>query len=310
MYEKIAFVKTGWSDTYQGGAVFGRHDFISKYKEAHERFNFLPGPGGKYYAYVPPIGKLYVPPKPADKRDWLIVFVAAVNGKGPLMAVGWYNHATFENEYKPRPEYEMGKGFETDIEDEKYVYCVVAKNATLIPAAQRTHQVPGARFRRTPVIYVRGNKASDKWRADLAKLAERIVKMQNLGNQAKGQPSLRYPDEKHRRKVEKASVEEVKAHLIRMGYNIDDRQKECCGYDLLATRNRDRDELHVEVKGTSTSVMQFFMTVNERGYMKNPKWRLALVINALDRPKIRFFNSNKTNKIFSFSPYAWHASLK
>ena len=49
--------------------------------------------------------------------------------------------------------------------------------------------------------------------------------------------------------IERAAVRYVRAKLIREGYRVRSRESEICGYDLHATRNR--DELHVEVKGCS-----------------------------------------------------------
>jgi len=113
MVERIAFVKTGWSEEYSGGPVVGRHAHISEFKEAHERFNFLKAPNKQFYAYLPPIGRNFRPPQPQETSDWLVIFVSARNGNGPLTVVGWYEHATFEREYQERPEYESGQNFET-----------------------------------------------------------------------------------------------------------------------------------------------------------------------------------------------------
>lgn len=310
MYNRIAYVKTGWSDTYQGGAVFGRHDYITEYEDAHERFNFLPAPDGRFYGYIPPIGNKYRPPQPENSDGWLIIFVAAERGIGPLTVVGWYEKAQFVDEYQDRPEYGTSVDFETDVEDEKFVYCIVSESATLIPTADRTITISGKHFRRSPIVYVRGTGSKDTWRTELAKFAVKMVKTPGRVIQKAGMPSISFPDAKHRKKVEKKAIDAVQARLKVEGYKIQDRQKDYCGYDLLATRNRQPKELHVEVKGTSSSELQFFMTENERNYMKNPKWRLALVTNALSRPKITIMNSNETQRSFHFSPIAWSFKRK
>ena len=310
MYNRIAYVKTGWSDTYQGGAVFGRHDYITEYEDAHERFNFLPGPDGRYYGYIPPIGKKYRPPQPEKSDGWLIIFVAAERGQGPLTVVGWYDHAQLEDEYQDRPEYGANVEFETDVEDVKFMYCIVSDSATLIPTADRTITISGKHFRRSPIVYVRGTESKDTWRTELAKFAVKMVKTSERVFQKAGMPSVNFPDAKHRKKVEKAAINAVRTLLGRKGYNIRDRQKDYCGYDLLATRKRQPKELHIEVKGTSTSEMQFFMTENERNYMNNPKWRLAIVTSALTRPNVNMLNANQTQRAFNFSPIAWSARKK
>ena len=77
MQERIALVKTGWSDEYQGGQVLGRYAHIEQFDEAHERFNFRHAADGRYYGYLPPIGKQLRPPMiPAQcvpcPTDWSV----------------------------------------------------------------------------------------------------------------------------------------------------------------------------------------------------------------------------------------------
>ena len=103
MNEQIAFVKIGWSDYYQGDRVIGRHAHICEYEEAHERFNFLRASDGLFYGSLPPIGPNRRPPQPKKRENWLVIFVAARNGNGPLTIIGWYNNATFERDYLDRP---------------------------------------------------------------------------------------------------------------------------------------------------------------------------------------------------------------
>ena len=310
MFDKIMYAKTGWSDLYKGGAVFGRHDYISEFEEAHEKFNFLEGPEAKFYGYIPPIGKEFRPPKPKDAFGWLVVFVAAQNGHGPLTVIGWYELATFELEYKSRPEYGTGVDFETDINGEDYVYCVFAKKATLIPTGQRTFIISGKHFRRAPIVYVKGQGKNEPWREELAKYAEQIVSNTRLEPSESGLPSVGFPDYDHRKKVETASVSAVSKYLLKNGYRVTDRQKENCGYDLLAIGKKSPQELHVEVKGTSTGIPNFFITRNEMNYMTNAKWRLAIVTEALTKPKIRLLTEKVVRKSFVFDPLAWCARLK
>lgn len=174
MVDRIAFVKTGWSEEYAGGCVVGRHAYISESGDAHERFNFLEAPDQQFYACIPPIGRKFQPPQPREANDWLIIFVSARNGNGPLTVVGWYEQAIFEREYQQRPEYEFGD-FRTDVHGNQYVYCISSSSAHLIPVENRNITVPGDHFRRTPIIYAIGNGQDDEWREELAILAEEIV---------------------------------------------------------------------------------------------------------------------------------------
>jgi len=306
MYSRIAFIKTGWSDTYKGGAVFGRHNYIAEYKDAHERFNFLLGPKRKFFAYVPPVGNQQCSPQPENRDGWLLVFVAAELGKGPLKVVGWYKNAKFEKEYKPRPEYNDKINFKTDINGDKYFYCVSSNEAVLIPSTQRSVQISGQHFRRSPIVYVRGNNYNERWRVKMAKLAETIIRGEKPETRDSGMPTVVFPDAEHRKKVEKVSVNTATKYLENKGYTVENREKMNCGYDLLAIRNRTPKELHIEVKGTSTSIPYFYITENERNYMRNPKWRLALITNALNKKNIKILDFISVKSKFDDAPLAWY----
>lgn len=307
MHERIALVKTGWSDDYEGGPVLGRHAHVQEYDEAHERFNFLQRTDGQFYGYLPPIGKKERPPQPMVKDGWLLVFVSAKNGNGPLTVVGWYEDAIFHDEYIPRPEYETSSGFETDVHGNKYSYCLSARTAHLIPAASRTDTVSGDHFKRTPVLYVRGNGKDDLWRLKLARFAESLVSQGTTPDQLP--PKLSFPDPEKRKRVEKAAIEAAKKFLHK-NYHIKDRQKDNCGYDLLARHRKSGEELHVEVKGTSSVIMHFYMSRNEFRYMPSPQWRLILVSDALGKAKTTLFTAAKVRQAFSIDPFAWEATTK
>ena len=310
MIERIAFVKTGWSEEYKGGPVVGRHAHISKFEEAHERFNFLKGPNQHFYAYLPPIGRNFRPPQPKETDDWLVIFVSARNGNGPLTVLGWYEHATFEREYQERLEYESGQDFETDVDGNNYIYCVSANVAQLIPEENRSVVISGDHFKRTPIIYARGNGQDDGWRQELAILAEEIVGNSELRITTNSRPTFNFPDLEHRNAVEKAAIEKAIEYLEGKKYKITDRQKDNCGYDLLAKRKRSPNELHVEVKGTSVQEKRFFMSRNEKQYMPNPKWRLLVVTNALDNPKVTVLTASEVERMFQFNALSWEVVLK
>lgn len=306
MYSRIAFVKTGWSDEYRGDPVIGRHAHVQDYAEAHERFNFLKSFNGNYYAYLPPIGKKLRPPQPKETSGWLLIFVAARNGSGPLTVVGWYKDAVFYSEYIDRPEYSETNGFENDIHGSKYHYCISARAATLIPTQDRSLIVRGDHFKRTPILYVRGNGKSDRWREDLAKLAESIVSDRSKTSRP---PHLAFPDADTRTRIEVAAINAAK-RLLREQHDVIDRQKDNCGYDLLAVNRRTKNELHVEVKGTSATQMHFYMSRNEFRYMYDPRWRLLMVTNALRNPELRLMDLAEVRSAFDINPFAWEAVAK
>ena len=307
MHTRIALVKTGWSDSYQGGPVVGRYKHFQEWDEAHEKFNFLQHASGRFYGYLPPIGKQQRPPQPKVADGWLLVFVSARNGNGPLTVVGWYEDATFHDEYIPRPEYADSDVFEMDVHGNKYGYCLSANTAHLIPTTSRNRTVPGTHFKRTPVLYLRGNGKDEAWRRELADIAELVVsaspKTEDLP------PKLTFPDAQQRKLVELAAIEAAKKFLNK-DHHVKDRQKDNCGYDLLAKHRETGDELHVEVKGTSGETMHFYMSRNEFRYMLSPQWRLIMVTDALGIAKTDIFTATEARSTFNIDPFAWEATVK
>ncbi|MCP8687157.1 DUF3883 domain-containing protein [Marinobacterium sedimentorum] len=308
MYERIALVKTGWSDDYQGGIVVGRHSHINDYEEAGESFNFRQCKDGRYYAYIPPIGKNERSPQPREKYGWLILFVSARKGSGPLTVVGWYRNAIIHDEYIPRPEYDLEDDFPVNKDDEPFTYCISSDEAYMIPTSDRRHTITGGRIKRSPIMYLRGNGADDPWREGGAELAEAIVHEQ-AELLANNPPTLVFPDADVRKRIEKSAVDAVIKQLSGE-YSIADRQKDNCGYDLLARHKKNGDELHIEVKGTSRDHPHFYMTRNEHRYMRHPQWRLGMVTNALEDPEVAILNAREVSRVFELEPFAWEAVAK
>ena len=308
MHDQIAFVKTGWSDFYQGDPVVGRYAHIAEFDEAHERFNFKQSADGRFYGYLPPIGKKERPPQPDITDGWLLIFVSARNGNGPLTVVGWYEDATLHSEYAARPEYSTEDDFENDIHGAKYGYCISASTAHLIPVTARIQTISGDHFKRSPVLYARGNGKDDSWRDQLADLAETLIAASPEGTDTPP-PRIAFADAAHRKQVELAAIEAAKSFL-RVDHVITDRQKDNCGYDLLARNRKTGAELHVEVKGTSGAVKHFYMTRGEYRYMPSPQWRLIMVTDALVKPQLTLLTQRDVKRLFMLEPFAWEAIEK
>ena len=288
--------------------MLGRYAHIAQFDEAHERFNFLKTSSGLYYGYLPPIGKQQRPPQPKDESDWLLIFVSAKKGNGPLTVVGWYENATLHPEYSDRPEYTTEPDFENDVHGVKYGYCLSADTAHLIPVGSRTQTVSGDHFKRSPVIYVRGNGKNDAWRKTLANLAEKLVSSPPSELDG-GAPKFAFADPAHRKAVERASIDAALAYL-KVNHKVTDRQKDNCGYDLLARNKKTGEEWHVEVKGTSGDSMHFYLTRGEYRYMHTPQWRLLMVTNALTKQKLTLFNQAEMKKAFDLDAFAWEATSR
>ncbi|MBK8636925.1 MAG: DUF3883 domain-containing protein [Chromatiaceae bacterium] len=308
MHTRIALVKTGWSDEYQGEQVLGRYAHITEFDEAHERFNFQKAADGRFYGYLPPIGPKKRAPQPKNPDGWLLLFVSARNGNGPLTVVGWYEDATLHSEYKDRPEYDTEADFETDVNGAKFGYCISAGMAHLIPVGSRTQTISGNHFKRSPVLYVRGNGKNEYWRQELATLAEELVSNPPSDTDC-APPMIAFPDPEHRKKVELAAIDAAKRYLSKEN-KVTDRQKHNCGYDLLARHRKTGDELHVEVKGTSGQAMHFYMTRGEYRYMPTPQWRLIVVTQALIKPKLVLFTYKEVKKAFDLESFAWEATAR
>lgn len=307
MHERIAFVKTGWSDDYQGGLVRGRHAHVQEFDEAHEKYNFRRHSDGKFYGYVPPIGPRESPPRPKINTGWLLIFVSARNGNGPLTVVDWYENATFCEEYTPRPEYDTTPSLERDVHGQKYSYCIEAERAHLIPTSLRSQIISGDHFKRTPILYARGNGKMEPWRRALASDAE-AIRAKNTKTRS-GPPTFVFPDAAHRMRVEKAAIAEAKKYLL-TEHHVRDRQKDNCGYDLLARHRATSNELHVEVKGTSSAIMHFYLSKKEFDYMHIPQWRLIVVCEALGRPRLEIFTAQEARRVFAIDPFAWEGMFR
>ncbi len=235
------------------------------------------------------------------------MFVAARNGNGPLTVVGWYEHAILHEEYIDRPEYSEPEDFELDVHGNKYRYCLSANKAHLIPTSSRIETVSGDHFKRTPVLYVRGNGKDDVWRNELAEFAEKLVAKKKAIESRP--PKLSFPDQKQRKLVEEAAIEAAK-NFLKKKHHVVDRQKDNCGYDLLARHRKTGEELHVEVKGTSSPDMHFYMTRNEFRYMPIPQWRLIMVCDAVGKANVALMTAEEVRKAFNMEPFAWEAVAK
>ena len=308
MHTQIALVKTGWSDEYQGEPVLGRYAHITEFDEAHERFNFQKTSNGRFYGYLPPIGQKERPPQPKIQDGWLLIFVSARNGNGPLTVVGWYEDATLHSEYTDRPEYNTEPDFDTDVHGEKFGYCISADIAHLIPVGSRTQKISGDHFRKSPVLYLRGNGKNESWRQELATLAEELVANPPSDTDS-APPRITFPDPEHRKKVELAAINAAIKYLSKEN-TVTDRQKHHCGYDLLARHRETGEELHVEVKGTSNEIMHFYMTRGEYHHMPTPQWRMIMVTHALAKPKLTLLSYKEVMKVFDLKPFAWEATAR
>ncbi|ERS15423.1 hypothetical protein Q668_05700 [Alcanivorax sp. PN-3] len=318
--ERIAIVKTGWCDYYDGDPATGNHRFIQEQGFGHEIYNMRPV-NGKFYVYLPPIGESGAAPSPQGNfDDWVVVLVARKEGKGPLVVVGWYQGARFEQEYKIRPDFKGGGKGNDDPLGEDYVYTMIADSAYLIPPEERTLRLPHHVLGRAPIFYCRGNPraAANKNREPMARFVEKTVTGKLRKKQVaaevkskgkKGASGGGFATQEHRKEVEARSMALVSEHYERKGFSVTDvSMYRGLGYDLEVTRKSTKRL--VEVKGTAGDVEAFFITKNEHEASYCENWRLCIVTNVFDAPKIIERNGEKYRKLYRSTPIQFQCSRK
>lgn len=172
MFGRIAIIKTGWSEDYRGAEVDGNYSY--KHPD-HEKVNFLPGPDGSYFCYVPPIGgnKKVKPfgsaPRPTNPNGWLVFAVSRKPRLGGLYVVGWYEDAKFLHRHEVRPEYADGEPwFGRGGDGQEIVYTITAPRAYAIDAPDRTEWFAGDVMKRH-ILYLRGHATPGEYEEELAK---------------------------------------------------------------------------------------------------------------------------------------------
>ena len=350
-YNKIAVAKIAWSSEYQGGPVMGNHKYlIEQAREnkalqknangfyalalGHEAFNFRPYKG-KMYAYIPPIGKNLVPPKPKEKDDWLVVFVSRVSGNGDLVAVGWYEHASFcwaekvdeeDSLYLKRKEYEKEKTFPLDGENNHYHYCVTTDeaNAHFIPEESRSQFKIDKKHEKVvgrSIAYASGNETiiSDRNRQYLIEFAQKVIQFDDeddMDGEPLSKSVTKYipPKTELKKSIEEGAVSYAKDYFESRGYKIIDVQKENLGWDLTARKRvRGRlEELHVEVKGTSRDYYHLFLSRNEYDRMlSDDNWRIFVVKDVLSsKKKAEFLDRPAFEGQYEFEPFCFECQKK
>jgi hypothetical protein len=319
MDDRIAVIKTGWSDDFMGSPVEADHQHVREFKDGSEKFNFLPGPDGRFYAYTPPLGEKMVPPKPKELEGWLVFSVAKKPKQKGLLLTGWYEDAVFTGAFVNRPEYDSARpSLPFDESGEAYHYILSAPKAVRIDPRVEKHVFGGDHMKRASIFYLRGNGEKKRWCSDLARRLLEIRRRRNEGigsdqSPIAGDQGGICADAKRRKEVERAAVECVKAHYSEGHYETEDFQDRKCGYDLLVRSKKSGEELHVEVKGTQNTEPHFLMSRKEYAYMQAyPRcWRLAMVTEALSQsPKLKIMDANEAQARFSWSEFSWHATTK
>tara|TARA_R110002012_G_scaffold287504_1_gene479896 strand:+ start:242 stop:1210 length:969 start_codon:yes stop_codon:yes gene_type:complete len=317
---KLLWVKFGWSDYYRGGPVDGNFPFIKSGEQGHEAWNFLPQDDGSYYCYTPPQGGSGTPWND-DPYGWTVVCLAKHPAEKGIHVVGWYENAYLTGKYAIRPPGFNGGG---SLPLDEYYYTVRSSSVWFVPPEFRLKPFSHPSIRQGKYSFLEGPSVKSTankdavisiLRAQLAYFRDLAIHNPNARktpdrDNDEIDPLGGFGGSKHRKAVEEAAVQAASDELDRLGYDVYSREKQNIGYDLHATHRNDRSALHVEVKGTSLSRPRFFMTVNEYCYRQAPEWRLAMVVDALTNPDVRFLTLREVEREFELTPMVWKAVQK
>lgn len=332
--EKILWVKFGWSKYYRGEPVEGNFGWLTDNsgkkgpKAGHEAFNFLPASDGRYYVYVPPQSGTSAPSNP-EPHGWKVVCLAKNPEYPGVHVVGWLENATLVGGWKEPPEERKTASTGDTRPGYDWSYCIESDTAFFVPPEYRTKPFSHASVRQGKYSFLtvpnlgKRNPKSEQNKAEVLGILK--AQLNDLQRIAVRSPTAENPpayedDEsdplagfggtpEQRRKIEKAAENAVIEYYQSLGYSADNRTKIICGYDYCFTKGS--EELHVEVKGTSGSSERFFLTRNEyvNGLMANPRWRLAMVTDALaKRPIVRMYTPEQVKKTFGLDPICYEAT--
>lgn len=331
-FDKIAIVKVGWSSNqYQGGYVLSKTGYAKEHKKkdinglckikGHEAYNFKEYKG-KCFAYIPPTAGYA--PNPKEKNGWLVIFISRKSSTSRFVPVGWFEDASFVEDYKKRPEYKKDEDFPKDAEEGYFTFCLkaTATNVYCIPKdiQQKLYLNDElANYAAHPsIVYAKGNKTNKEKKIckEFERYAIKVVKTAlpyaNRKENRQDSNEIMPPPTDLKKQIENTAIKYATEHYEDYGYIVESVESENCGWDLTIKKRNGEDYLHLEVKGTDSSVFQFFLSRNEYDCMqKDSLWKLFIVKNALKKNKKHLkIKKEKVSKYFSLEPICFKCDLK
>jgi Domain of unknown function (DUF3883) len=298
--KRFLFARIGQM-TFYTGPIPGDERLIGggSYNEEHlgdEAFNFKAAGDGKLYGY-------FQPPKPnytvaleridtaARNANALagvtIVFVAPRADGGQVIA-GWYDDAEVRRVAKKAAPGSPRK---------RNTNCSASvSGCVLLPRSRRSFEIPRGKggMGQSNVCYPLSPNGTPKKKSWM-EAALRFVREYEGDNllaspeceaeeeaaavaeealaKAQGQGFARTPEE--RRAIEDFAMKAAKAHFYRLGYIVEDVSQKR-PYDLLC--RKEKQELHVEVKGTTTKGNTVVLTYGETKHACDPKNSCVLFV--------------------------------
>ena len=292
--QRVLFARVGWMHFY-GGPVPDDERPIGggRFNNTNiglEIFNFKDSAGNLYGYFQPTMSSNSVAleridPKAsgADELDHVVVVFVARNPYGRQVIIGWYNDArVFRNEVKQSPGKPEGYGH----------FCSAKRgDCVLLPRDNRNLEIPSGKgaMGQANVCYSLTQKGLPKeapWirealdfmadyqggdilaKPELDAEQESAAAAEKALAQSKGQGFPRTPEE--RRAVEYHAMYVAQQHFADTGYEVTDVSAQR-PYDLLCKKAD--EELHVEVKGTTTDGDIIVLTNNEVKHACDPSRR-------------------------------------
>ena len=320
MWDKVLWVKFGWSEYYRGGAVDGNFKFLDG-NQGHEAYNFQPAGDGTYYCYVPPHSGRYAPGhKCSELSGWTVVCLAKHPEYPGIHIVGWYEDTTLLRGLKDVPETSGRLPVSSQNPDARWRYCLSSKRAFFVPPERRVPPFAHRSIRQAKYSFLCGPgvKVTKNKKEVFAILRNRMRKLDATVIPSPSEASA--PDSgadstdplrglfgtpEHRKKVEKAAEEAVKKYYDKKEFQFTNVTKLNLGFDFIFRKGE--TEYHVEVKGTAGDRPRFFLTRNENACRKDdPLWRFAIVTNALGpKPTLCVYNNQAFENAFELKPYVF-----
>lgn len=296
----IVFFNVAWMKNYQGeNESFGGGKFPREQGAGHEVLNFQSF-DGKVYGYVQPpyqgdrIGQIKLErinsefAKQESIDDVFVVWVATDPKIGGRKVVGWYKNAT------------VYRYFQKDISERIYKGNVIEYNASAyksdarcVPEEDRIFEIPSGKD---------GFGEAQIWYADeRPDIKEHIYQYINTYDDIKSVEARKivsaYQQDQDRKKyIEKRAIEAVTKFYESNGFTVKSRESDNIGWDLDVSIADIK--YHVEVKGTSSLVINVQFSPNEYKKMEEMKlknYKIAVVLNTLEKPKIKIFSYREQN---------------
>ena len=295
----ILFCKIGWMENYLGQTdtdqIYGGGSYVKEHGIGHEVCNFAPNPSDGYvYGYVQPTSET-INLKRLDKNTngvsvsgvtvvWVATHKVKNNSLGAKI-VGWYRNATVFSTFQPFdpvPELQSENGIS------RYIIKAPADQAVLLPVDARVITIPRAQdikgFFGQSNVWYGDDENVQEFVQQIAQSIEQYRK-DNITFDAKNKRAFARDQEKKVR-VEKEAIGSCIRHFERLGYTVRSVEKDNCGWDLEAEAGKTL--LRIEVKGLSGEEFNIGLTPNEyKAFAQEADdYRLAVVTNALDIPKL------------------------